>query len=139
MRETISKRTRFEVLRRDQFKCRYCGTSANDRELHIDHVVPVASGGSSAIDNLAASCVACNFGKGFATLEQSALDHSARTRAAVAEARATGKKLGRPFKRGPLASDVVWLRWQGLSWTEVAVRLDCTVAMARRRALLGGA
>ena len=57
----ISKRTRFEVLRRDDYTCRYCRSS--DNPLTIDHVVPVALGGSDAPDNLVAACRDCNAGK----------------------------------------------------------------------------
>lgn len=38
----VSKRTRFEVLRRDDFTCRYC--RSKDSELHVDHVTPVSLG-----------------------------------------------------------------------------------------------
>lgn len=57
----ISKRTRFEVLRRDDFTCRYC--RSKDHELTVDHVVPVALGGTDKPDNLVAACRDCNAGK----------------------------------------------------------------------------
>lgn len=60
----ISKRTRFEVLRRDAYACRYCGARAPDVALHVDHVTPVALGGTDLHDNLVAACVDCNAGKG---------------------------------------------------------------------------
>ena len=59
----ITKRLRFEILRRDGFRCRYCGTVAADVELHVDHVVPSSLGGSDDPDNLVAACVDCNGGK----------------------------------------------------------------------------
>lgn len=59
----ITKRTRFEVLKRDNHTCRYCGASAPDVKLHIDHVTPVALGGTDTADNLVAACVDCNLGK----------------------------------------------------------------------------
>lgn len=34
----VSKRTRFEVLRRDGHICQYCGEKAPDVTLHVDHV-----------------------------------------------------------------------------------------------------
>lgn len=58
---TVSKRTRFEVLRRDDYTCRYCRSREN--ELTIDHVVPAALGGSDAPENLVACCKDCNTGK----------------------------------------------------------------------------
>lgn len=61
----ISKRTRFEVLRRDNYTCRYCRSVENP--LTIDHVVPVALGGSGDPTNLVACCKDCNAGKSSAT------------------------------------------------------------------------
>lgn len=60
---TVSKRTRFEVLKRDSHTCRYCGSKAPDVRLHVDHVNPVALGGTDTADNLVAACVDCNHGK----------------------------------------------------------------------------
>lgn len=59
----VSKRLRFEVLRRDNHACRYCGRSAPEVELTVDHVVPVALGGSDDPTNLVAACRDCNGGK----------------------------------------------------------------------------
>lgn len=59
----ITKRVRFEVLRRDGHTCRYCGRRAPDVELAVDHVVPEALGGGSDPSNLTAACVECNQGK----------------------------------------------------------------------------
>lgn len=63
-RKSISKKIRFEVLKRDRFVCQYCGESAPDVVLQIDHIKPVASGGSNGITNLITSCFNCNSGKG---------------------------------------------------------------------------
>ena len=60
----VTKRTRFEVLRRDNFTCRYCRST--EGELTIDHVTPVALGGTDDPDNLVAACRDCNAGKGSA-------------------------------------------------------------------------
>lgn len=59
----VSRRLRYEVLRRDNHTCRYCGASAPDVKLTVDHVVPVALGGSDEPDNLATACQPCNAGK----------------------------------------------------------------------------
>lgn len=59
----VSKRLRYEVLRRDNHACRYCGRSAPDVELTIDHVVPVALSGDDKPANLITACVECNSGK----------------------------------------------------------------------------
>jgi len=62
-RKALSKRTRFEVFKRDKFKCQYCGRSAPDIALHVDHVMPVSEGGGNEITNLVTSCAPCNLGK----------------------------------------------------------------------------
>lgn len=62
----VSKRTRYEVLKRDNHTCRYCGATAPDAKLTVDHVLPTSLGGSDAPDNLVAACRDCNAGKGSA-------------------------------------------------------------------------
>lgn len=60
---SVSKRLRFEVFRRDGFACRYCGATASDTTLTIDHVVPIALGGTDEPGNLVTACAPCNAGK----------------------------------------------------------------------------
>ncbi len=62
-RQTVPKRTRFEVFKRDHFTCQYCGTQPPAGVLVLDHIVPVARGGASTLDNLMTACEACNQGK----------------------------------------------------------------------------
>lgn len=57
----VSKRTRYEVLNRDGFACRYCHET--DLPLTLDHVIPISLGGSDKPDNLVAACGPCNAGK----------------------------------------------------------------------------
>lgn len=59
----VSKRTRYEVLKRDNHSCRYCGSMAPDVVLQVDHVTPVSLGGTDKPDNLVAACKDCNAGK----------------------------------------------------------------------------
>ena len=59
----VSRRLRFEILRRDGHTCRYCGASAPDAKLTVDHVLPVALGGSDEPENLTTACTDCNAGK----------------------------------------------------------------------------
>jgi hypothetical protein len=63
-RKTISKKTRFEVFKRDSFTCQYCGRMAPDVVLEIDHIDPINNGGTNDIMNLITSCFDCNRGKG---------------------------------------------------------------------------
>jgi uncharacterized protein YozE (UPF0346 family) len=60
---SVSLRLRFEVLRRDGFKCRYCGARPPDCVLEVDHVIPHSLGGKCAEENLATACFECNRGK----------------------------------------------------------------------------
>jgi hypothetical protein len=62
-RQAIGKKLRFEVFKRDGFKCQYCGKSAPDVVLHVDHINPVSHGGQNGILNLITSCLDCNLGK----------------------------------------------------------------------------
>ena len=62
-RKTISKKIRFEVLKRDKFTCQYCGASAPSVVLEIDHIKPVSKGGKNDLLNLVTSCKDCNRGK----------------------------------------------------------------------------
>lgn len=63
-RKSISKKTRFEVFKRDNFTCQYCGRTAPDVVLEVDHINPVKEGGDNNIMNLITSCFDCNRGKG---------------------------------------------------------------------------
>lgn len=62
-RKSIPKRTRFEVFKRDSFTCQYCGESAPQVVLNVDHIKPVSKGGDNNLLNLITSCVDCNQGK----------------------------------------------------------------------------
>lgn len=59
----VSKRLRYEVLKRDGHACRYCGGTAPDVKLTIDHVVPTTLGGDDDPSNLVTACSDCNSGK----------------------------------------------------------------------------
>lgn len=63
-RKAISKSVRFEVFKRDGFQCQYCGAKAPEAVLHVDHVKPVAEGGTNDLLNLVTACQPCNLGKG---------------------------------------------------------------------------
>lgn len=72
MRKPLGKRLRFEVFKRDGFRCMYCGERPPAVVLVVDHVVPVKEGGTNEIDNLLTSCQTCNGGKGAVSLAQRA-------------------------------------------------------------------
>ena len=64
IRTSISKKTRFEVFKRDNFCCQYCGNTPPKVILEVDHIIPACCGGNNSIDNLTTSCFECNRGKG---------------------------------------------------------------------------
>ena len=86
-RRPISKKTRFEVFKRDSFKCQYCGQSAPEVILHVDHIKPVAGGGESDILNLVTSCAGCNGGKAATPLDDSTAIRKAHHQAALLQER----------------------------------------------------
>lgn len=51
------------VVRRDGNICQICGRLLLDREIQIDHIVPVSKGGSTTESNLRATCKECNRSK----------------------------------------------------------------------------
>lgn len=64
----VSPKIRFEVLKRDNFRCRLCGRTSDDTKLHVDHIIPVVKGGKNNIDYLITLCIDCNLGKGISDL-----------------------------------------------------------------------
>ena len=74
-RKALTKKTRFAVFKRDSFRCQFCGRSAIEEQLvlHIDHLKPVAAGGTNVITNLVTACADCNQGKGKEELDDNSL------------------------------------------------------------------
>lgn len=66
----VSTRTRFEVFKRDDFTCQYCGRKPPEALLHCDHVVPSSAGGSDDPTNLITACSECNLGKAAVPLQE---------------------------------------------------------------------
>lgn len=64
-RRMMTDSLRYDVMQRDNFRCRLCGVSADDgARLHVDHIVPVSRGGKTEMSNLRTLCEQCNLGKG---------------------------------------------------------------------------
>jgi hypothetical protein len=112
----VSKRLRYEVLRRDNHACRYCGRSAPDVELTVDHVVPVALGGTDDPANLVTACSDCNAGKAasvpdaslVADVEQDALRWATAMKRA-SEIQAQARADDDAYIAG---TDDYWCRWR---------------------------
>ena len=65
-RRGMSLSTRYEVLKRDGFRCVKCGRSPATHvglQLHVDHVTAWANGGETVAENLRTLCSDCNLGK----------------------------------------------------------------------------
>ena len=57
---------RFEILKRDNFTCQYCGRSPRKDDgvvLQVDHIIPRSKSGNDSKENLITSCIECNLGK----------------------------------------------------------------------------
>lgn len=57
----VSTKTREIVWERDDGACVSCGATF---DLHFDHIIPLALGGSSGPENIQSLCVRCNCSKG---------------------------------------------------------------------------
>ena len=58
--------SRKNILRRDNHKCQYCGSTVN---LTVDHIIPKSKGGEDIWENLVTACIKCNNKKGDRTPE----------------------------------------------------------------------
>ena len=64
-RQKMTPGLRYEVMKRDGFKCVLCGRCVQDGiKLHVDHVIPISKGGKTEMNNLRTLCQECNLGKG---------------------------------------------------------------------------
>lgn len=63
-RSLVTESKRYDIMKRDGFKCILCGRSAADGvKLHVDHIKPIAKYGESDDNNLRTLCEECNRGK----------------------------------------------------------------------------
>lgn len=148
----VSKALRFEILRRDNFRCHYCGTEAAQTELHVDHVVPQSLGGTNDPSNLVTACAQCNSGKAGRTLDEpvlAAVDEKAQRYAtAVEQAIAERRQVLTTEQQTKNAFRAEWNRWEpteplpagfgdsvrqfmraGLDWEDIVDSIE--VAMSR--------
>lgn len=60
-KDQIPPKLREKVFKRDNYTCRYCGTT--EGPFHCDHVYPESQGGKTVFNNLATACKRCNLKK----------------------------------------------------------------------------
>ena len=82
--------TRRNIFYRDRCNCQYCGKLFPQKQLHLDHVVPLSRGGASSWDNVVCACIACNTKKGARTPLQAGMQLIRRPK----------KPAGHPMWRG---------------------------------------
>lgn len=148
-RNELSPRMRFAVFQRDKFTCVYCGAKGEGVRLTVDHVHPVALGGSDDMENLATACSECNAGKGawpltvstvptsdtvsaiHNTLPQRDLSPPATVPPAVPASRDSGTPLGStgvsgvtgPSDRTAKRRSVSHNAGEAVPWSSIAVRM----------------
>ena len=59
-RINIPRSVKKYVLQRNNYQCQSCGKPETEAQLNIDHIVPLAKGGSNDISNLQVLCNRCN-------------------------------------------------------------------------------
>lgn len=62
-RQPIPSKLRHAVFQRDNYRCVECGATNKETTLEIDHIIPVAKGGTNDISNLQTLCKECNRAK----------------------------------------------------------------------------
>ena len=72
-RKALSKKTRFEVFKRDSFTCQYCGDKLPMSQLNKDHVTPRQQGGKTIWTNIVMACYPCNSHKANRTPKQAGM------------------------------------------------------------------
>jgi len=123
----LSKKLRFEVFKRDSFRCQYCGKSAPDAILECDHIIPVAEGGQNELLNLVTACVDCNRGKGKTLLadkstvakQKAQLDEMQKQREQLEMLLQWKEELASMASQQVDAIDNLIMRWSGFQMSNV--------------------
>lgn len=113
---SVSTRLRFDVFKRDDFACQYCGRKTPAVVLECDHIVPIAEGGGDEIENLTTSCFDCNRGKGARSLTTKRTNADLKERRLLiadqeAQLRAYNRAVRERIDRENAAYDEAWDYW----------------------------
>ena len=66
-RVALNNSIRFDIMKRDNFKCKLCGDSPAVNtlcKLEVDHILPISKNGDNRESNLQTLCSVCSSGKG---------------------------------------------------------------------------
>jgi hypothetical protein len=60
--ESLARATRDKIAATAQYRCEYCQTAQAIRgaQMHVEHILPLARGGTSEEQNLCLACAWCN-------------------------------------------------------------------------------
>ena len=106
-------------FKRDSFTCQYCGAKAPDVLLHVDHIEPVAGGGSNDLLNLITACGACNLGKAAVPLDEHAVLERKRKQLAELQERREQIEMMAQWHAGMLEIDAAEVDAVVALWTEL--------------------
>ena len=56
--------SKYNVHLRDMFVCQYCNNPFPQKQLTLDHVIPISRGGKTSWENIVSACNPCNSHKG---------------------------------------------------------------------------
>ena len=124
----LTKRLRYEILRRDNHACHYCGASAPDAKLTVDHVMPTALGGGDEPSNLVTACADCNAGKSSSSPDEPIVESVSREAFMLAEA--IKESMSEHLENQDVIDFEVaewgemWDRWQVIETGEAVYRPD---------------
>lgn len=133
----VSKRLRYEILRRDNHTCRYCGATAPEVKLTVDHVIPTALGGTDEPANLVCACEPCNSGKSAtppgAPLVADVAEDALRWAAAMKfVAKQQVNDIEQEMKMSEMFTEI-WTDWENYFGTEYHRPLDWRQSIAAMR------
>jgi 5-methylcytosine-specific restriction protein A len=63
-RQPIPRWVRQALLRKQRHTCQLCGVNSIVSTIEIDHIIPIALGGTNRFENLQLLCRRCNRSKG---------------------------------------------------------------------------
>ena len=63
-RQPIPRWIRQALLRKQRHTCQLCGVNSVVSQIEIDHIIPIALGGTNRFENLQLLCRRCNRRKG---------------------------------------------------------------------------